>query len=98
MLVSTTKDIYPSLEQLARKSSFQYVPPSLRLLLLKMFSGVEAEKKTASIGQTVVQAVHPRAIMATLQIGLTVQLHQHFRSKYLIDTLHALGFRSVRIQ
>ena len=48
-----------------------------------MFSGVEAEKKTASIGQAVVQAVHPRAIMAPLQIGLTVQLHQHFRSKYL---------------
>ena len=27
-----------------------------------------------------------------LQIGLVVRLHDHFASKYLIDTVHQLGF------
>ena len=26
------------------------------------------------------------------QLGLAVHLHDHFASKYLIDTLHQLGF------
>ena len=66
MLISTTKDIYPSLEQLARKSSFQHVPPSLRLLLLKMFSGVEAENRshcsTSSTFQIQIPYRHPTCL------------------------------------
>ncbi|CAC5413385.1 unnamed protein product [Mytilus coruscus] len=40
------------------------------------------------------QATRPRVIMAPLQVGLGIQLHHHFASKYLIDVLHTLGFCS----
>ncbi|KAJ8358218.1 hypothetical protein AAFF_G00022320 [Aldrovandia affinis] len=48
--------------------------------------------KTASIGQAIMQATRPKVILAPLQIGLGVQLHHHFASRFLIDTLHQLGF------
>ena len=59
-----------------------------------MFTGGDTEMKTAAIGQSVVQAVCPRAVVAQLQIGLAVQLHQHFRSKYLIESLNNLSYCS----
>ena len=40
------------------------------------------------------QCVRPRAIVAPLQIGLAVQMHFHFRSRYLIDVLHSFGICS----
>ena len=38
------------------------------------------------------QAARPRVLLAPLQIGLYVQLHHHFASRFLIDSLHRLGF------
>ena len=92
--VSTTKDFYPPPEELSREDCLHYLPPLLRLLLTKMFSGIEAELKTATIDQCIIQAVRPRSIMAPLQIGLAVQMCQHFRSRYLLDTLHRMGLSS----
>ena len=34
-------------------------------------------------------------ILAPLQLGLGVQMHQHFASKFLTDSLHAHGFCSL---
>ena len=34
----------------------------------------------------------PRVILALLQLGLGVQLHHHFGSRFLVDTLHKHGF------
>ncbi len=34
------------------------------------------------------QAMGPRVILTPLQLGLGVQLHHHFASRFLIDTLH----------
>ena len=48
--------------------------------------------KLASIGQCIMQAIRPRTILAPLQIGLGVQMHHHFASRFLIDTLHGHGF------
>ena len=48
--------------------------------------------KRASIGQAIMQAARPRVLLAPLQIGLDVQLHHHFTSRLLIDSLHRLGF------
>ena len=48
--VSTTKDFYPPPEELSREDCLHYLPPLLRLLLTKMFSGIDAELKTATIG------------------------------------------------
>lgn len=38
------------------------------------------------------QATRPRAMLPPLQFGLGVQLYHHFASRFLIDTLHHLGF------
>ena len=38
------------------------------------------------------QAVRPKAIVAPLQIGLGVQMHRQFGSRFLIDSLHSHGF------
>ena len=38
------------------------------------------------------QAARPRVLLAPLQIGLGVQLHRHYASRFLIDTLHKHGF------
>ena len=92
--VSTTKDFYPLPEELSREDCLHYLPPLLRLLLTKMFSGIEAELKTATIGECIIQAVQPRSVIAPLQIGLAVQMYQHFRSRYLLDTLHRMGLSS----
>ena len=85
---------FPTSDSLSRSNSLHYVPPTLRLLLSHLFSGNQTDLKKAAIGQSIVQAVRSRAVMAPLQFGLSVLLHQHYRSKYLIDTLHAMGFSS----
>lgn len=40
------------------------------------------------------QAVRPRVLLAPLHLGLGIQMHHHFGSKFLIDSLHAHGFCS----
>ncbi len=48
--------------------------------------------KIGTIGQAILQAARPCVILAQHQLGLGVQLHHHFASKFLIDTLHIHGF------
>ena len=43
-----------------------------------------------SLGHTLIQLIRPVAAMAPSQVGLGIQLHHHFRSRYLIDTLNTL--------
>ena len=38
--------------------------------------------------------MRPSALLAPLQIGLAVQMHHHFASRFLVDTLNKLGFCS----
>ena len=72
-----------------------FYTPALKLLLGEMFSGKKkTAMKVASLGQAILQASRPRAILAPLQIGSAIQLHHSFASRYLIDTLHQLGFCS----
>ena len=40
------------------------------------------------------QAVRPRAILVPLQIGLAIQVHRQYGSRYLVDVLNKLGFCS----
>lgn len=47
--------------------------------------------KISAIGQAIVQAGRPRALAAPLQISLVISLHHHYKSRYMIDMLHALG-------
>ena len=59
-----------------------------------ILTGKNIDLKLASIGQAIIQGARPRVILAPLQLGLGVQMHHHFSSKFLIDTLHSHGFCS----
>ena len=89
------KDEYVSPHFLTTEAdSLRYLPGSLETLLSKLFVGKNKQNFFCSIGQCIVQAVRPRGIISPLQLGLAVQMHTHFRSRYIFDTLHALGFCS----
>lgn len=83
-------DSYPDTCDIARAVS--YIPKTLQVLLRTMFVGKGIDAKLASIGQAIMQAIRPRAILAPLQIGLGIQMHHHFASRCLVDTLHGHGF------
>ena len=50
--------------------------------------------KIVFLDQAVVQAPRPKTFLAPLQIGLAIQVHHHFASRFLIDALHCHGFSS----
>ena len=54
--------------------------------------GKGSQRKIASIGQAIMQAARPRVLLAPLHVSLGVQLHHHFVSRFLIDSLHSHGF------
>jgi len=54
--------------------------------------GKEPQTKIASIRQAIMQAARPRVLLAPLQIGLGIQLHYQYASRFLIDTLYQHGF------
>lgn len=88
--VMTSHELYP--DMLSEEENVNFVPESLRLLLGGLFVGKNVRMKTASIGQAVMQAARPQVLLAPLQIGLGIQMHHHFASRFLIDSLHKLGF------
>ena len=88
-------DVYPNSENLGEiTDNLEYLPSSLRLFLNTLFVGDKTDRKVASIGQCMLQACRPKAIRPPLQIGLAVQLHHQFGSRFLIDMLSAMGFSS----
>ena len=76
------------------EKSLEFIPDLLRLFLCTLFVGKDVELQIASVGQAIVQATRPRVILAPLQLDLGVQMHHHFVSKFLIDSVHAHGFCS----
>ena len=74
--------------------SLLYVPNLLERFLRYLFVGKDVDLKVASIAQAIIQATRPRSLLAPLQLGLGVQMHHHFSSRFLIDTLHSMGFCS----
>ena len=89
--VTTSKNEYPNVSELNLVLALEFIPPSLRFMLENILPGKETNRKVASIGETIVQAVRPRTVVAPLQIGLAIQMHHHFRSIFLIDTLSSMG-------
>ena len=59
-----------------------------------IFVGKDISLKLASIGQAIIQAARPKVLIAPLQLGLGVQMHHHFASKFLIASLCSHGFCS----
>ena len=87
------KEVYPENNELASiDDATTFLPRSLNIFLKDLFTSSEAQIKTASTGQAIVQATQLRVVLSPLQLGLGVQLHHHFRSKCLVDTLHSHGF------
>ena len=76
----------------AREDDLTEVPLTLMLLLEGILVGKNADIKLTSIGQAIVQSAQPRVILASLQVGLAVQLHHSFTSCFLLEMLHWLGF------
>lgn len=84
---------YPtSLEMSSVMKTLLYVPQSLQLFLRTLFVGKEKELKVCSLGQAMIQATRPRALLPPLQLGFGVQMHHNFASKFLVDSLYHLGF------
>eukprot|EP00794_Sanderia_malayensis_P001581 gene1581-1746_t len=93
--MSATKTTYPTSEEIQSvDQNLSYVRSGLQLFLKEIFVEKNPEKKIASIGQAIIQATRPRVLIAHLQIGIGVQMHHHFGSKFLIDSLKSHGFCS----
>ena len=87
--IDTCRDFYPYPSELrSLEKNVTYVPQPRRILLQETFSGKSCDFEVASIGQL----SRPRAIVAPIQYGLAVQMHQHFGSRFLVDSLHSYGF------
>jgi hypothetical protein len=88
-------ECYPCSDDIASvEKNVAYLPDTLKLFLQTIFTGKNVNVKLASIGQAIMQAARPKVLIAPLQIGLGVQLHHHFGSRFLIDSLHNHGFCS----
>lgn len=93
--IDVTSENYPSsVEMSSIQSALDFVLDLLELFLRTLFVGKDVDLKVASIGQAIMQAVGPRVLLAPLHLGLGIQMHHHFGSKFLIDSLHAHGFCS----
>ncbi|KAK7090326.1 hypothetical protein V1264_010141 [Littorina saxatilis] len=83
---ATASSHYPTSDDIASVTkNVDFVPQSLQVLLRTIFSEKDADVKIASIGQAIVQAARPRVVIAPLQVGLGIQMHHHFGSRFLID-------------
>ena len=74
------------------EEALKLIPDLLKSFLELLFVGKDIKLKLASVGQAIVQAVRLRVILAPLQLGLGVQMHHHFSSEFLIDSLNSHGF------
>jgi hypothetical protein len=74
------------------KEALEYVPGLLQMFLNALLFGKDVRLKVASLGQAIMQATRPRAIVAPLQLGLGVRMHHQFASKFIIDSLNSHGF------
>ena len=64
------------------------------IFLRKIFAGKDNDLKLASVGQAIMQAARLRVLLAPLQFGLAVEMHDQFGSRFLIDTLNKHGLSS----
>ena len=92
-LIEGKLESYPNTNSLDIQSALGFLPESLRFFLNQLFPGKNTDCEVTGIGHALTQSTRPGAIISPLQI-IAVQLHYHFRSRFLIDTLYNLGFCS----
>ena len=90
-LFTSGQNEYPTVQKISTEHSNSGVPNSLQLFLRNLISGKSNSTKISAIAQAIMQAARRRTLMMPLQLGLAVHLHNHFASKYLINTLSLLG-------
>ena len=73
--VPSVCDQYPNAETIRLQTALDYITDSLRTLLQSLVVGKDIRRKVTSIGHAIIQAVRPRAIVAPLQLSLSVQMH-----------------------
>lgn len=89
MSLKDSKAVYPSSVDINSEQNIRFVPDSLQTLLRALFIGQnDSSVKVASVGQAIIQASRPRTLIAPLKIALSVQMHHHFGSRFLLDTLN----------
>ncbi|XP_052771710.1 uncharacterized protein LOC128211218 [Mya arenaria] len=69
----------------------KFVPDSLQVFLKQLINNKNSERLITSLGQAISQAALPRSAICPLQLGLGVQLHHQYGSRFLIETLNSLG-------
>ena len=85
--VAPMGETYPITAELKLAATLDFISASLQFLLQPLFVWKDTSRKVAGIGQAAVQAVRPRAVIAPLQLGVVVQMHHLYRSRFLIDSL-----------
>ena len=75
------------------EEALDYLPETLRVWIDEIVVGNDVGLKRTSIGQAIMQAAHPGVLIALLQLGIGVQLHHHFASKFVINSFNKHGFR-----
>ena len=101
LIKSDIKSVYQNTDEYPKSSdmsnvdgNLDYTPVSLKVFLEQLFSGKDTKKKVGAIAHAMMKAARPRRLMPSLQVGLAIQLHHNFASRFLIDTLHEMGFCS----
>ena len=91
--VHLSNEHYPSTEELSSlQDALDFIPESLKTLLSGLLTGKDIDLKLASLGQAMMKATRPKVLTSPLLLGLGIQLHHHFASRFLVDTLCAHGF------
>ena len=82
-----TGNTYPSKSEMSDETKcLQFIPDTLKSLLQDVMTRRDS-LKIASVGQAIMQASRPRGILCPLQLGTALQLHHHYKSRFLLDTL-----------
>ena len=86
-----TKEEYPSPNDIRDKDKGrEFLTPMLNALMARLMPS--SHIKQICIGQAILQAMRPKAVMAPILFGLGVEMDHVFGSKWLIDELFRLGF------
>ena len=88
--MASSREEYP--DSTAIENHRNYIPETLRQFLEQVIRKKDASLKISVIGQALVQNTRPNTVIAPLQVGLAVQMHRTFGSRFLTDTLSHLGF------
>lgn len=93
--IKNKKDTYPSPTDISSVSAcLAFIPQSLQTFLTTLFGEHRTDQttKVISIGHAIVQICRLRCLLTSIQLGLGVQVSVLTASRFLIATLHSLGF------